>query len=536
MIEFTDADLFPDCTMENCEQRGEGKHQHILPHQQEILDWVTGGVLGTSLVDRNNLPESFVEIQKSYLYTQGGVGSAKTIAFAAAIVKLTLMIPCNRGVVGRKDFKLLYKSSWRDIKSCLRRLVDRHIILPPIYSDKRHGDYTNIRIQENDSEIYALQTKNWGEGLGAGYGWFWIDDAMESQEELFVGDETNAGLISRLRNFVRDYTHDVPLRFRGLASSNPPPIGHWLHKLFGKTEGLHKLGNDPVRVMIVETFLNPFVGEGYAEGLMAIQKKMGRDSNTARRVIFGESQPAYGGVKVFPEFVHERHVGKWDVDKTLPVIAGWDFGFLHPAIVFNQMWKCSFGYNHFRAMSEIANMFNCNVWDLHKAAKEHWEEMYQGCSIYHGGDRSGYRSSSNNKDKRGDMKILIDEMGMVFKHRVLDLKNSLTYMRGLLKTCCKCGEEIVQIDKSCEVLIGALEGGYKYPKNRQGVIGEKPYEDRYFADVACAWRYGAENYCKWGIPYVYGADRVAKVKRAPKPWEWMELSPEEMADVLTNSN
>lgn len=51
------------------------------------------------------------------------------------------------------------------------------------------------------------------------------------------------------------------------------------------------------------------------------------------------------------------------------------------------------------------------------------------------------------------------------------------------------------------MLIAALEGGYHFPKPRNGVVGDKPVEDRRFADIACAWRYGAENYAKWGLSY-----------------------------------
>ena len=54
-------DLFPYCCLPNC--KDPGQHGHILPHQREIL------------TDGNQ-----------YLYCQGGVGSAKTVAFAAKCV------------------------------------------------------------------------------------------------------------------------------------------------------------------------------------------------------------------------------------------------------------------------------------------------------------------------------------------------------------------------------------------------------------------------------------------------------------------
>lgn len=523
-IHFQPEDLFPECSLENCE-RGSDPHTHILPHQQEIYDWIVG----------NNEYGDFNEINKSYLFLQGGVGSAKSVAVAAACVALLFKIPCNRGIVGRRDFPLLYRTIWRDIKLTLKRCVLKGIIAEPKYSNKRQGDYTQILINENDSELYALQTKNWSEALGAGYGFFLIDDAMESQEELFVGDETSAGLISRLRPFARVHGNNVPLRFRGIAVTNPPPIGHWLHKLFGKQKGLFKLGNDPVKVMIVETFLNPFVGENYATGLMAIQQKMGRNADTARRVIFGESVPAYGGVKVFPNFDKQKHIGEWEYDKGLPLICGVDFGFHHPAAVFSNLFRCEFGQNHCRSLSEVSDCLSVDVWTFWRQVKIHRKLNYPDAIVWNGGDKAGYRASSSNKDKRGDMKIIIHDFGEEFRWKHLDLKNSLQYVRGLLGKKCKCGEEIIQIDKKCEVLIGALEGGYKYSKSRDGNVSEKPYEDRWFADVACAWRYGIENFVKWGIPRTYTEKPAVEPIRDHNPWDWMNLSDEEFSKrVLQN--
>src|SRR5438132_5802006 len=155
------------------------------------------------------------------------------MAVAAKAVKLSLTIPNNLGVVNRKDFKLLYRSSWLDVKKCIERLVQRRLIEPPKYSDKRQGDYTSITFN-NGSVLYAMQGKNWSEGLGASYGFFWVDDAMESYEELFVGDETSAGLLSRLRlpnvHYDRD-TYDKVNRehgsLHGMVSTNHPPVGHW---------------------------------------------------------------------------------------------------------------------------------------------------------------------------------------------------------------------------------------------------------------------------------------------------------------------
>ena len=503
--------FMPECMLPDCPDISDsGKiHRHILPKQQAIFD---------STAD--------------YLYCQGGVGSAKSVAFAAKTVYLSLTIPENVGVVSRRDYKLMYKSCWLDVKQCIKRLVQQNIIPQPHFTDKRQGDYTTITFH-NGSVLYAMQGKNWSEGLGASYGHFWVDDAMESFEEMFVGNDTSAGLLSRLRlpnvHYFKDHNGVVINKLHGMVSSNPPPIGHWLHKLFGVKPGLHKLGEQTVEWIQIATHENPFVGADYAIGLMAIQAKMGRSQNVARRVIFGESVPAYGGVKVFPQFEHAKHITTFKFDPKIPIIAGWDFGFHHPAVVFSHLLKCAYGVNHYICLSEIADAFSLTVYKLYDDfVKPHIRERYKdACIILHAGDKAGYRASSSNRDRRGDMKILIDEYNIPFKHRALDLRNSLQYMRGLLepKRPCNCGMELISIDQlGCPVLIGALEGGYKYSKTHEGKIADKPVEDRYFADIACAWRYGAENFVKWGIPY----GEKENVRQRPvspfgaTPWSWMD--------------
>lgn len=516
------SDLFPDCCLPKCETQS--IHQHILTHQQAILDAST-----------------------KYLYVQGGVGSAKSIALAAKTVHLSLSIPGNEGVVCRKHFGDLFKSSWRDVKKCIDNLVNKKLIPAPSYAKKTQGDYTQITFH-NGSILYAIQGKDWSKGLGSSYGLFWIDDAMESYEELFIGDETNAGLLSRLRMPNVHYdkkTYNEETRehgsLHGMVSSNPPPVGHWLHKLFGSQSGQHKIGNDTVSWIQTATYENPFVGADYAMGLMAVQSKMGRSKNVARRVIFGESIPAYGGIKVFPEFEESRHVTVIPYDNKIPIVRGWDFGFHHPAVIFSHLDRCEYGTNHYKSLSEVVDHFSLNIWDFYKEVKKQTDLLYKDAKlILDAGDRAGYRKSASNKDNRGDMRILREEYHLPFKFRFLDLEHSLNYMRGLLnpKKPCLCGEEIVLIDVKCKVLIGALQGGYKYAKSRDGKASDKPVEDRYFADTACAWRYGAENFVKWGIPHEYREssteqDETPKVKMGKEPWAWMEMSDSEMGKLLT---
>ncbi|MEG7671072.1 hypothetical protein, partial [Listeria monocytogenes] len=88
-------------------------------------------------------------------------------------------------------------------------------------------------------------------------------DAMESYEEMFIGDETSAGLISRLRlphvhyyKLLYDELNRPHGALCGMVSSNPPPVGHWLHRLFGPKPGIHKIGEDVVTWIQIATHEN----------------------------------------------------------------------------------------------------------------------------------------------------------------------------------------------------------------------------------------------------------------------------------------
>jgi len=521
-------DFFPDCCLPDCPDKDNGAHQHILPNQQPILDSTA-----------------------KYLYMQGGVGGGKTTAFAVKAVWLSLTIPRNRGVVSRYHFAQLYDSTWREVKGVLQRLVDKDIIPEPEYTKKQFGDYTQI-VLHNGSEIQAIHSKNMHQALGASHGWFLVDDGMECLEEFFIGNQegTTAGLLSRLRlphiHFDPN-TYDSVSRehgsLHGMVASNPPPYGHWLHKLFGDKPGMHRIGDDSVEWLQGTTGDNPFTGEGYGRGLIAVQRRMGRPEAVVRRVIFGESIPAYKGVPVYPQFDHKRHVAPLKFHEELPLITAWDFGEQHPAIVYSNLYRCKAGNHHYFTLSEVADQFNCTVYVLKKEHDRHMAAFYGNARLVRNcGDRAGYRNSSSNKDGRSDMKILIQEFHMPFKWKFLNLQPSLQYMRGRLEPAkaCPCGLEYILISPKCKTLIGALEGGYYYPKPR-GANGhsDKPAEDRLFADVACAWRYGDENYGKWGVDARTGQGQRRDLvrhrgDRFSGPLSFLEASDADFAQKLLN--
>jgi hypothetical protein len=535
LYHYRDEDLFPNCPLPSCPQYSGPPHVHILDHQQRILS--------------HQVEHEGTTVDIQYRYCQGGVGSAKSVAFAAMALKQCLDIPGNEGVIGRKDFKLLFKTTYKDFIDCIKRCVRKGIIdldwyNKKMFRDKRQGQYTTI-VFENESVAYALQTKNWSEGLGASYGWFLIDDAMETSEELFVGDGTNAGLISRLRlphvRFFKDLLGKVSNRLLGMVVSQPPPLNHWLHRLFGKKPGVYKIAEDYVDVMQIETFRNPFIGENYATGLMSVQHKMGRDKNSARRIIYGESVKAYGGIPVYPEFDHTKHVIEYKYNPEIPLIRSFDFGAAHPACSYAHLHKCKHTTNHYFVVGEVLDCFNLDVYRFYRKVQHYTANHFPRAHIFNSGDQSGYRSNSANKDNRSDMKILISEFGLRFKYRYFDKETSIKFIKSLLapRKPCPCGLPLLAVDRSCVVTIEAFEGGYRYSKNRStGVVSNVPVKDKYYDDLMDALRYGAENYVKWGIDlrnYQDDDDTITPFDKGPHPWSWMEMSDKELANMLVST-
>ena len=503
---FELIDCFPQCVLPTCDQKGT-EHAHILPHQQEILDCTD-----------------------KYLYCQGGVGSAKSLAFAVKCVYLSLTIPNNVGVISRLHYDNLYSSSWKEVKQCLQRLTERGKIPAAKYTKKVQGDYTQIELY-NGSILKAVQGKDWTRGLGENIGFFWVDDGMESLEEFFIGNNISAGLLSRLRlphvHFFPN-TYDSEIRphgsLHGMVSSNPPPYGHWLHKLYGNKVGTYALGNDAVKWMQVTTKDNPFVGDDYSIGLVAIQRKMGHSEGTAQRIIHGESVKAFKGVPVYPQFKREIHIAPLKFRSDLPLLRSWDFGHDHPAVVFSNIYRCAYKNNHYFTLSEVADVFEITVYDLYtNYILPHTKALYSNASmILDCGDNAGYRQSSSSKDGRSDMKILISEYRLPFRHRYMHIEPSLQFMRSLLKPkeLCKCGLQYILISPKCPILIDGLDGGYHFAKPRDGgPTGTKPVKDKYFDDVADAWRYGAENYVRWALEWENQKELHSKTAERPTSFD-----------------
>ena len=238
---------------------------------------------------------------------------------------------------------------------------------------------------------------------------------------------------------------------------------------------------------------------------------------------------------MYPQFDEKRHVNpllRFDPEQAL--VRSWDFGFHHPAVVHANIYDCAYGKRHYSALSEISNLFSISVWVLHGEVRDHEKLLYREARILDCGDKSGYRKTDSNRDQRGPIRILQDEYKLQFRYRFFDLDNSLSYVRSLLENDCDCGVPFVQIHPDCEVLIEGLKGGYRYSRKRMdNTPSDKPVKDKFYDDVLDAFRYGLENYIRFGMyQEIQEVKQPAPLFFGQRPWSWMEMSDEEFTKVL----
>lgn len=506
---FTIHHLFPVCHVPTCPHYGQ---RHALPWQYDLFTY----------------PEQ-------YIYCQGGVGSAKTIAFACKFTLDMLMIPKNRGIIFRKDFNLNYKTSWMRFNECVDGLVEQGFIPQPRRSVKKFGEYTKVEFH-NGSVAEAGQSKNWSEYLGPEYGSAWVDDAMESLAEMWIGVGTSGGLESRIRHSAAAYASiqgSLVNWLKGYISTNPPPgVSDWW-SLFGREPGVRKYEGTSVtyRHIRVSSRDNSHLPPNYLETLASHHNEEDR-----QRIIEGKSVVYYGGKGVYKDYYNSRrHVGEFSYHNELPLFVSIDFGSAHPAIVYSQIRTCPMKHEHHITLSEVTDLFDVTTWNLYDAHRQHMKKHYTHHDpdiVFYACDIAGFKTTDSNKDKRGPAKIWQEEFGIHLHKKRFELQYSLDYMRQQFdtKNQCPCGFGHVMIDKRCTMLVEACEGGFRFPQRKDGTYTDQPVADARYEDVADAHRYSVEHFLRLGFSYKEWRETANIKKRyglaqpeyVERPWQWME--------------
>src|SRR6266702_2893111 len=498
--------LFPICIKPTCPLFNS---RHMLPHQEEIATQILTG-------------------DENYIYRQGGVGSAKTMLYAALAVALAISIPESEGILFRKDLTDNNKTLWKYFKNSVKAACEQGIIkanYDKLFKFKHQGDYNECHFP-NGSIIYRGQTKSWTAYMGPTYDFIVVSDAMENNNfgEIFRGEGVVGGLQSRLRgqhaSFFKLPSGQYKDMRRFLIETNPPHNVNELHTLFGREPGIRNLTTtpDPVtgkyityRHIQTTSIQNDHNPASYVLEIASTHS----NPDDIRRILEGKTVPYYGGIRVIDTFHPEIHVASFEVDKELPLFIGIDQGLQHPAVTFSQIKQCAYNKDHYITLSEISNLYDKTTYELvdyrnsdqlgilqhlgdfypthfdleaYLQIREKLLENIQDPShidsrileghfynIYFCIDKSSENRSVNNRDSKSARVVLSTEYGITCKVRTnIALEQSLNRMKKLHTEICTCNLTRRMIDRNCLMLIDAYSGGYRYPKKKNGTHSDKP--------------------------------------------------------------
>lgn len=479
------SDLFPPCNRSDCTQRG--RHAHILPHQQELLDST----------------EKFVA-------EVGGYGSAKTLPACVLGHLLSVSIPGNMGIVMRRSLPKLHDSTERIYLEVLQRSG-----LTWQAREMRDG-WPHRIIYPNGSEVVFRETKDIGRFLGPEYGWFYIDEAQEEPEKTFKD------LSGRLR-LPRAARH-----LKGILATNPPSNQHWIAKTFhtpGRIVREVKMPSGETvrttyRMIRSSTYENPFVNREYVATLL-----LNHTPAEAKRIIDGQYGFSTDGDPVYPMFDFMKHVGD-PATYTMTLYRVWDWGFHAPAASWYHIIRCKAGKYHLTQLQELigqdeeSEIFAGRVL---KTTAETFPTIPKQL-IVDGADAAG--AAINEKGPgpiiRLSRPVKDGGLGLSFKYqKFTDIDPGLDEVRKLLRTKCPCGYYLYTVHRRCQVTIEALAGGYHYPPVKPGKEGKKkPVKDGYYDNIADTVRYAVMLFHRPTVNGLYVPDDTA----LPTPtdsWSWM---------------
>jgi len=252
----------------------------------------------------------FMSLPHRFVAFFGGYGSGKTTVGCIKAVWTCLLYSGVNGLVARK--------TEGEIKEALLPVLDWVLsYLPDDFVHWRRED-REVLVRALDGGVSRIIWRPLDEPKklqGLNLGFFYLDEAVEIEEEFW------RVLLSRLRQ-------DVGPR-KAWVTSIPPPVNHWLYRLFIQHEGVSK---DEYGYVQASSYDNPYLPEDYLERLEQVLSEREK-----RRLIWGEFERALYGVPIFGDFSVETHVisedEAWSEVRGTAIYRGIDFGYAHPAAV-----------------------------------------------------------------------------------------------------------------------------------------------------------------------------------------------------------
>lgn len=381
----------------------------------------------------------------------GGFRSGKTTAACAEGIALSLEFPKNCGAVCRKTFGELDRST---------RLVFQDMCPPELIAKPYStSDHTIHFVNGSRVIFFPLDEREKVKSLTVG--WFLIDEASEVEEEMF--------------EFMRGRLSLPNVRHRGMVVSNPTPTTHWFYKMFGAEQRANHV------CFRMDTYDNPHLPPEYLADLEANYSREMVD-----RFLKGHWGFSPGGGRVYEEFNYDIHVRPQRFNAAAPLLVGWDFGYVHPAIVVAQLDDQDRLHvlREYMGSRVLVDTFGHQVNTLIK-------QQFSGTpSQEHYGDPHGKATAAGGQSDKSAIQILSDSCNFNVQTRSgYPLADSLSLVRRKLSQLIG-GRPAIEVDPSCRITIEGLAGGYICKKAVDGVIlKDEPKDDGYYEHCQDALRF-----------------------------------------------
>ena len=371
----------------------------------------------------------------------GGYGCGKTTAGCLEAIRVALMYEGSCGLIARKTFKELWTTTL-DVffRLCPWELVWGH--------NKREGKILmGLPQWRVPSTIYYMSLDDKRKLEGLNLGWFYIDEAVEVEEEFWIT------LLGRLR-------HPVGPR-RAWLTTTPPSYGHWLYKWFSR--------GGEFGIVQGATYDNPYLPADYVKML---EELFGGDEY--RKYILGEMGVGRSDAAVFPNFTPQVHVlSEKEVanllEKQVSLYRGIDFGFYRPAAVWGMLdeWNRLVVVGEYLGASEPLDSF---VQKLKRIDMERF-----------GGKRVIADFHDPHSTYTTDV-IRIDRADVLRRHGLNpqpalggSIESGVMLMQGMMDKLVM-GKPLIMFSESCKLLIDGLRGGYCWDESGKKIKKTGIYE------------------------------------------------------------
>lgn len=477
-----------------------GEHQLAFYHRvprERIRKWKSGE-MGPPLAS---------ECHRDVIHI-GALGSGKSVGGLYTAIALSVFIPDNFGIIVRKRWEELRNH----VVDELYRLADditggRSEAL--LGKPKIVGGSYEIVVQTADPKrpsriIIKPEPDGTDRAIedsfkGPEFGWFLLDEATSLREATW------RALLGRLRRKFpgKSDAENAALR-AGLAMTNPPFAGNWIHDNVALPYDTMRAQEELTRrdTLVIRSTMedNLHLDDDY---IANVKHQFRNDPIRYRMYVLGEDGINIEGRPVFGDaFQSKFHLDKLKLNPHLPLIVGMDFGWHHPAAVFLQ--KTPEGY--INVLGEILGN-EMTAEEFGKAVLDYISANYPNArQVEYYGDPAGAQQT----DKGDPTIVIMAKMGIRIGFRKMEINPGLDLIRDLLGTMRQHRPRLVFDDSNCPILVKAMIGGYHYKQARTGMVKPMPNKDGFYDHLVDAFRYALTNICG-----VYGQDTYNKNQEMP---------------------